>query len=364
MKQMIQDYYDKYEYWVRLFMQTQTKIYVSWFKYDARHCIIADALQSLGGVSVIYQRAFEESSCPGTRIAVDIVFGFSQQVAMVEQRTGSDIPYYVVTGYLGDYRFPFLKPIALNIKEQLQRAGAKKILAYFDEGSGADSRWHTGHEFMRENYAFLLEKILSEPWLGVVFKPKVPATLISRLGPLRGLFERAEKTGRCYVFSGGALHSFYPPSVAALAADIAVHGHLCAATAGLEAALAGVPTLLLDREGWPDSSLYQLKKGRVVFTDWEPLWETCQRYWNNQSVPAGFGDWSGILDALDPFRDGRAAERMGTYLHWLLEGFKQEQERQTVMRNAAERYAEIWGNDKVIDISYSMRDKMPVSQAV
>jgi hypothetical protein len=35
-----------------------------------------------------------------------------------------------------------------------------------------------------------------------------------------------------------------------------------------------------------------------------------------------------------------------------------------VMRNAAERYAEIWGNDKVIDISYSMRDKMPVSQAV
>ena len=28
------------------------------------------------------------------------------------------------------------------------------------------------------------------------------------------------------------------------------------------------------------------------------------------------------MDMLDPFRDGCAAERMGTYLKWLMEGFK------------------------------------------
>jgi hypothetical protein len=32
--------------------------------------------------------------------------------------------------------------------------------------------WHTGHELQRENYRYILEKILEVPWLGVIFKPK------------------------------------------------------------------------------------------------------------------------------------------------------------------------------------------------
>ena len=43
---------------------------------------------------------------------------------------------------------------------------------------------------------------------------------------------------------GGSLKNKYPPAVAALASDIAIHGYLHAVTAGLESALAGIPTLL------------------------------------------------------------------------------------------------------------------------
>ena len=65
----------------------------------------------------------------------------------------------------------------------------------------------------------------------------------------------------------------------------------------------------------------------------------------------GFGDWSSIIDDLDPFRDGKAAYRMGTYLNWLIQGYEQGLEKEVVMKNAAEKYRKQWGDDKVIEHS-------------
>jgi hypothetical protein len=204
---------------------------------------------------------------------------------------------------------------------------------------------------MQMNYAFLLEKLMTNPWLGLVIKPKTPQTLRRRLGPVAELLKEAETTGRCHVFEGGAIQGSYPPVAAGLAADVAIHGHLGAGTAGVELALAGIPTLLLDREGWPTSPLYQLGKGQVVFTDWEQLWEACTQHWATPGGIPGFGDWSSMLDELDPFRDGRAAERMGSYVQWLIEGFQSGLDRECIMADAAERYCEMWGRDKITEIN-------------
>jgi len=349
--EQVRAYHREYDYWADFFARYNIKVFISWFRHIASHCAIADALQSLEGVTAVYQRSFEEFSSPETTIAVDVVFGFSKKGADLEKNSHSTIPYYVITGYFGDHRFPLLKKQAQEVRYTLQRNGAKRIVAFFDENSGDDSRWHTGHEFMRVNYEFLLKKVLNEPWLGVVLKPKVSSTLRRRLGPIAGLLERAEQTGRCFIFEGGALHSPYPPAIAALASDIAVHGHLFAATAGMESVLAGTPTLLLDREGWSISSLYdKLGKGKGVFTDWQDLWSACKEHWKIPSGISGFGDWSAMIDEIDPFRDGRAAERIGTYLKWLLDGFKAKLPRETILADAAQRYSKMWGRDKIVAV--------------
>ncbi|MEK7216907.1 MAG: hypothetical protein AAB289_15080, partial [Chloroflexota bacterium] len=165
------------------------------------------------------------------------------------------------------------------------------------------------------------------------------------------LLARAEATGRCFIYETGLLHGSYPPAAAALSSDLMVHGHLYAGTAGIESALAGVPTLLLDHEGWSLSPLYRLGAGRVVFTDWDTLWKACVEYWTHPGGMPGFGDWSSLLDELDPFRDGHAAERMGTYLQWLLEGFKAGLGREPVMADAAARYGERWGREHVVRLA-------------
>jgi len=338
-------------YWNALFSKHNVKVFCTWLRYDEQHCAITDALRDCGGAMAVYPRAYTPHPSPLTTAAVDICFSYSMLHADVERRSQSKIPYHVATGFIGDHRFSLLQPEADCVRGMLRRNGASRILALFDENSTNDSRWHTGNEFMRVNYLFLLEKVLEKPWLGLVIKPKVPGDLRHRLGDVARILDDAISTGRCHVYEDGDYTASYPPAVAALAADVAVHAHLCAGTAGVEAALTGVPTLLVDREGWPASPLYKLGVGRVVFNDWDTVWKACCEHWSSPDGISGFGDWTSVLDSIDPFRDGRAAERMGTYIEWLIEGFKHGLDRDIVMADAAERYCAIWGRDKVTDVT-------------
>ena len=351
MNEQIEDYQTLREHWTKLCESYNIRVYVTWHKFDETHFAIADALQSLGGVTAIYQQAYEYLPSALATTAADIFFGFSQAGADIERRSNSIIQYHVTTGYLGDHRFALLRNSAQALRDRMQQSGAARILAYFDENTADDARWSTGHHFMQEDYAFLLEKVLAEPWFGLVIKPKTPSTLRRRLGPVAELLESAENTGRCYVFEAGAVQGRHMPAEAALSSDIAVHGQLYAGSAGIDAALAGVPTLLVDREGWSVSPLYRLGVGRVVFKDWEGLWEACRKHWSIPDGTPGFGDWTPMLDELDPFRDGRAAERMGTYIQWLIEGFQAGLDRDAVMADAAMRYCDIWGSDKITEVN-------------
>lgn len=337
-------------FWAELFARHNIKTFVSWYKYDPVHCAIADALRQTGGVLALYQRALELQPARSLTIDTDIHFSFSRTSADIARHDRSRVRYNVVTGFYNDYLFPGLKEPARKIREALHKRGAKHIVTLLDENSLDDARWHTGHDFQRGQYQLLLEKILSEPWLGLIIKPKVPATLRRRLGPLAELLRRAETTGRCLLLEKGPLLSSYSPAEAALASDLVIHAHLCAGTAALETALAGTPTLLMDREGWSVSPLYQLGLGRVVFNRWDDIWKAlCEHFGRPGGIP-GFGDWSPLLPALDPFRDGFAAQRMGQYLQWLMQAFSEGLDREAAMARAAQRYAELWGADKISEI--------------
>jgi hypothetical protein len=300
-------------FWGELFDREKVSVFLTWFKNDATHIAVADAARDAGSVFALYQRSYESRPTWELCCAADVGFSFSPAQAMMQDAVGSRLRWRIATGFLGDHRFTALREPARRLREGLAVAGARRVVALFDENSKDDDRWHLGHERQRWNYAFLLEKVLSEPWLGLIVKPKVPRSLRRRLGPLAPILARAEATGRCRVLEDGDLQSVRPPAAAALAADLAVHGHLTAGTAGLEAALAGVPTALLDPDGFRESGLHRLGPA-VVFDDWDGLWRAAVEHWQRPGGVPGFGDWSPLWPDLDPFRDGRAAERMGDYV--------------------------------------------------
>jgi len=311
---------------------------------------VAQALEDVGGALAVYQRSYEGNALAQAAVSADLCFAFSASAARTEADAGSAIDYCVVTGYLGDHRFAGARARAAPVRAALRAAGAEYIAAYFDENSGDDGRWMLGHERERRHYAFLLEKLLAEPRFGLVLKPKSPRTLRRRLGPVAPLLERALATGRCHLYEDGLLQGSTTPAQAAFSADLAIHSSVAAATAGMEAALAGAPVVLIDDDGWSISPLQRLGRGRVIFEDWEALWHTWSRHREAPASTGGFADWTPMLDDLDPFRDGRAAERMGAYLHWLIEGYEAGRAKADVLAGAAARYAEAWGRDKVFRV--------------
>jgi hypothetical protein len=330
-------------FWGELFEREGVKLFTTWYKNDANHIAVADAVRDAGGVMALYQRSYESMPTLSLACDTDIHFSWSPAVAQTHRAEGSRIRYHVATGFHGDNRFARLREPGRALRARLEKAGAKRVIALFDENSIDDSRWSWGHERQRFNYGFLLEKILAEPWLALVVKPKAPRSLRRRLGPLAELLAKAEATGRCVVFGEGSLQSSDPPAAAALAADLAVHGHLSAGTAAVEAALAGIPAVLLDPDGFTASPLYRLGVGNCVFNDWERLWGAAIEHWERPGGRPGFADWRPLLDEIDPFRDGRASQRMGEYLAWVHEGLAAGLGRERAMSDAAERYAATWG---------------------
>ena len=313
-------------YWRQFFQRHNIRLYTGWITSEPRQIALADAITDVGGICTFYQRSHEPNPSAQLNAAADIIFGFAPQNYSIRRNDGSRFHYHVATGYIGDYRFEVVRPKAAEIRRQLMAKGAKHIIAFFDENTIDDGRWFIGHQVAQHSYRFLLEKLLADPQLGLILKPKKPNTLRQRLGEVNDLLVQAEKTGRCFMFEGGAVQGIFPPAVAALAADLAIHDSLGSATAGLESALAGAKTILLDYEGWPLSPLYKLGN-EVIFQDWESAWQACAEYFKSPLSHPRLGDWSDMIDELDPFHDGFAAQRMSGYLKELLEGVRRGKSR-------------------------------------
>jgi len=348
-KSMLVSYVNTRHYWHEFFQQHQVKVHMFWHRFNNYHVAVADAIRDAGGISIYWPVSFDGYPSVECASSSDIIFSYSHFSAELEKQNGASYKYNIITGYPKDYAGKLLKDEAQQLRKRLQKNGAEKIVFVIDENSLDDGRWHTGHQLQRENYSFILEKMLEIPWLGVVFKPKAARTLRQRLGPVAELLKEAEKTGRCFIYeTSNRYTTSAPPILAGLSADICIHGHLCAGTAALECALEGLPTLLIDREGMPASKLQELPRGKVIFDDWPSAIEAIMSHFSRHNGIEGFGDWSAILDELDPFRDGLAAYRMGSFLKWLMDCLEQGMSREDVMHIAATKYAQAWGEDKVL----------------
>ena len=343
---IIQQYNNSKSYWVGFFRKHGIKVYLSWYSNYNRHMAIGDAINQVGGVSAIWERSFLGEPNPKLFTESDISFHYSQWKANEGQGREGKTSYRIYVGFLRDYGIELLRDKALALRGSLLKKGVTKIVAVFDQNSSDEYE----HERQRDNYRHILKALLDTPWLGVIFKPKKAATLKSRLGgEVVELLDKAVNTGRCHLYdSYGENQSNTPAVLAALSADVCIHGHLYAGSAAIESAFMGIPTLLVDREGYPYSKLYELQEHKVIFKNWPDTIEALLEHFQSPGGIPGFGDWSSIIDEFDPFRDGKGAYRMGTYLYLLIKGFESGKDKNVVMADAAEMYCRKWGSDKVL----------------
>jgi len=198
-----------------------------------------------------------------------------------------------------------------------------------------------------EFYRYFLQWLVEDPCLGLLIKSKGMAWKKVHNDGLDGLVDRAEKTNRIHIMDDRS-----SPADAASISNFAVSNTSISAL--VIAALHGSRVIFLDYEHVdqgpqkPYCIFHSLGANRCVFYESELLRQAIVDNFNNPTNNPDLGDATPILDQIDPFRDGKASQRIGEFVEWYLEGIDGGLNTDDAVGSATDKYAEKWGHDKVI----------------
>lgn len=286
------------------------------------------ALDALGGISVNYQYSIANIVAPTTAFTAGetVQLLYSPVFADLTRSLGSPAKRLVVTGPLSDGAENAAVALRSGPRVNATRArladsGARFIICFFDENS--IDRWDilSSNEDAARDYEFLTSWLEDDADLGLVVKPKKPWDLRQRIGTVAARLDALVDAGRCLIVGEHERSRETHAAEAALSADLCI-GKLSAGTAALEGFLVGVPSIMVDVDALHDHPLRYWGDGRVVFDSWDETRAAVDEYRRDPGKHADLGDWSPRISELDPFRDGRAVERMRTCISRLLEGVR------------------------------------------
>ncbi|MFH0771698.1 MAG: hypothetical protein V1933_03675 [Candidatus Omnitrophota bacterium] len=307
------------------------------------------ALRDAGGISVTYQEANWLFPQANYASCADVIFLFGPHYYPIISRSNSLNDTVVFCGFLTDYSFEAVKKDSTRLRQGLLDNGAKFIVSYFDEKSGADRMSYITNKKMESVYKRLFEWVIADSEAGLILSPKEPATLPRRMSGISDLIKRAVNTGRC-IFMEGKARTRSWPTEAAQAADLAV-ASLEGGTTALESFLSGVRTVYFDLIGLNFSAEYKLGRNKIVFNEIDELISAIEKCRANKNSFDEFGNITLIRDLInskDPFRDGKAAERMGAYLKSLLDSLSDGKSRQEAIDAANAHYTGRWSSGSLI----------------
>ena len=332
-----------YAYWYDFYSAQNIKLNISITNWTTVGQVLA--LDSLNGLSIAYQHSIS-NIFPTTFISSgeNVQFVFSDQFKALWQSIEAPVDRYIKTGFIHDNSAQAVRysDRILKTRAQLKDNGAQFMICFFDENS--IDRWDlpAPHKQAARDYEFLLQWLLNDDTLGIVFKPKRSHNLFERLSSIADLIEQARVTGRCVFLTSNATVGSIYPAEAALISNLCI-GKLSGATAAFEAQLTGVPTLLIDSEGFDWHPFYNWGDGQIIFNNWETLRRKVEDFRSDQRRFSKLGDWSDGIHYLDTFQDGKACVRMGSFIRWTFNQLAIGVPKRDALETAVKRYEKRWG---------------------
>lgn len=221
------------------------------------------------------------------------------------------------------------------IKEK--QARGKTVIAVFDE---LPNDWYFG-DSVGQFYEALLELVDSgdaseESPFALVIKTKKPEVL-ERLESVNERIKRLTQAGVC-LFPDWKV----TPANAAALSDLVV---CVPSTAAFESVLTGTPTVVFSpmKSG---SSLFYTNNGlnRRIFEDSAAMVEAIRGFAGGSRRDVG--DCTDLNAQIDPYGDGKGAERLGNYLLQCLEAYDRGDTREEILDQANKSFVQQYGEDK------------------
>jgi hypothetical protein len=267
-----------------------------------------------------------------------VFFTWGIHDARIYRDNGSISPYMIIGGSPMHEMSSneIYRKAASEASEDIRQCGSSYVLALFDNSLPTPAF-----------YKFFLTWLVEDPECGLLIKSKGIEWFRLQHELLGDLARQAEDTGRIRVLDWQS-----SPADAALAADFSVGIGTPSAT--IVAALEDARVLYLDYEKLdhgplaPYTTLHSLGAGRCVFYDVESLQDAVRGFIGDSTANPHLGDISPVIDQFDPFRDGKASQRIGEYVGWFNSAMDAGARCDRALVEATRRYADKWGHDKIV----------------
>tara|TARA_Y100001934_G_scaffold177358_1_gene210009 strand:- start:6543 stop:8405 length:1863 start_codon:yes stop_codon:yes gene_type:complete len=217
-------------------------------------------------------------------------------------------------GYCYDSVNESLLRYASKHRKYLMGNGAKVIICYFDE-SVQDDRWGLFSERKHlHDLQCLAELVINEKKYGVIIKSQFARNNPTEKYPNDKILNEARLTGRMIDVCVGNHRNIIRPAEVALASDITI-GHKVGATASLESAVVGTPSVMINDIGYKTEQDYLYEKCNIEFKSMESVLNEIQKVDQDNFSECGLGCWKEIISEFDPFADGCSELRLKAALN-------------------------------------------------
>jgi len=301
----------------------------------------AIAVELANGISVSTHWSNHAVQSLAIAKAHDVFFSWSHLYTELLYKCMSCFYHVIQCGYIYDCYFNRAKITANSLRKKFKDSNVSFIIGFMDNIFGKDLFF--SKEEMLRVYQELLNLTITDKRIGLILKPKRAKDTIWLLTEIQPLLKKATESGRCFIIDISNLEFF--SFEAALACDLVVGFGV--STAAIESALAGIRAVNYDPSGNQDTSEYKEGYNKILFDDINLLIEAIKNSVNTSVPKDGFGDYGHILQKIDPFRDGKSAQRIGFYMNELLRSLDDRLGRNIAIERASHKYQQRYGEDKV-----------------
>ena len=290
-----------------------SKVYL----YKETHSLYSDAIQLISSKIDLKTLCVQYSNMgmisPGMMSSADEYILFSEMYKKVFVYKDIKPKKFLSFGYLYNGIDIHVKKEASLIRKDLTALGVNFIVCYFDESVQFD-KWAF---FTKKSHLYelhqLAKKVINDPTFAVIVKSQFIYSTPSKLYSKNNLIQDAKSTGRFIELSKGLIRNDIYPTQVALVSDLCI-SHKVGATAGLESALLGKKTLLLNS---PPSfnfldNLYQ--KSDIVYSSIDQIIIAIDSYRRDDLNKQELGNWKDIIHNFDPYIDKKAIIRLRKHI--------------------------------------------------
>jgi hypothetical protein len=204
------------------------------------------------------------------------------------------------------------------LKNTLYSAGSEFIIGYFDESVQEDSVWSykTKTDHLLDIH-LLCDFVINNSKVGVIFKTQFMKNNPMLLYPNDLLISRAIESKRFVIHELGIHRNLILPEEVALASDLCL-GDLVGATASLEVALTGVPSIMVDcmniGRGYREQ---YYRQPRLVYKNLQVALDDVTKILQGELDLKSIGDWRSVLSEMRINNDLQK-KRVAEYIKELL----------------------------------------------